>query len=360
MNLSKIKMAAVCAAMSIAATEAVAQDNAAAPVAPAAPQVDMAKIAENIEKLLTFIPKEVATTNCGITITGDDVKLILRPQLERLMLSGQQIPEDELANELKGFAYEMAENLAGMSLLRKEAEKKGFKKDIEGGKKRVEEIKKQAGAEQFATTLANMKMTEEDIVNKFAEGAQIDAFMESLNKIDDAEALDFYNKNQELFKELSASHILVKFPDGVDVTDEIKAQCLEKLKKAKAEIEGGKDFAEVAKSVSDCPSKEQGGDLGKFSPGQMVPEFEKALLALKAGQISEPVETQFGYHIIKAGEARVTPFEEVKAKIIESLKRQNGGKIFGELITKLKKESELKIALAKPVPKAPVQAQPAK
>jgi len=81
-----------------------------------------------------------------------------------------------------------------------------------------------------------------------------------------------------------ASHILIN--------DE------ETAKKLKKEVDGGADFAEVAKRNSICPSKENGGDLGEFGKGVMVKEFEEAAFSLEVGQVSEPIKTQFGYHLI--------------------------------------------------------------
>ncbi len=83
---------------------------------------------------------------------------------------------------------------------------------------------------------------------------------------------------------IRASHILVK--------DEKTAQ------KLKAEIDNGADFAKVAKKHSICPSAKDGGDLGFFGKGQMVPEFEEAAFALPLGVVSKPVRTEFGYHLI--------------------------------------------------------------
>jgi peptidyl-prolyl cis-trans isomerase C len=83
----------------------------------------------------------------------------------------------------------------------------------------------------------------------------------------------------------SARHILVKS----------KAEC-EDLKK---KIEGGSDFADMAKEHSDCPSGKQGGDLGEFSPGQMVREFDDVVFSAELGQVHGPVKTQFGYHLIE-------------------------------------------------------------
>jgi parvulin-like peptidyl-prolyl isomerase len=84
---------------------------------------------------------------------------------------------------------------------------------------------------------------------------------------------------------VKASHILV----------EKQSQALKVLEELKA----GADFRELAKKYSTCPSGKKGGDLGQFGRGQMAREFEQAAFALKTGQVSEPVKTQFGYHIIK-------------------------------------------------------------
>jgi peptidyl-prolyl cis-trans isomerase C len=90
--------------------------------------------------------------------------------------------------------------------------------------------------------------------------------------------------------EVRASHILVKTEgEAQNILNQIKT---------------GSDFAELAKAHSECPSKRKGGDLGYFSRGQMVKEFEEAAFGMQRGQVSEPVQTQFGYHIIKVTDSR--------------------------------------------------------
>lgn len=84
---------------------------------------------------------------------------------------------------------------------------------------------------------------------------------------------------------VKASHLLVKTE--------------EEAKRIKEEILNGKEFAKAAKEVSLCPSGQNGGDLGYFSKGQMVKEFEDAAFSMNVGEISDPIKTQFGYHLIK-------------------------------------------------------------
>ena len=94
-----------------------------------------------------------------------------------------------------------------------------------------------------------------------------------------------------------------------------------KCNELKAAIEGGADFAQLAKEHSTCPSNRDGGNLGSFGRGQMVPEFEQALLKLKEGEISGPVETQFGYHLIKSAGESTQPLAEVQPRITEFLEQ---------------------------------------
>lgn len=91
-------------------------------------------------------------------------------------------------------------------------------------------------------------------------------------------------KMNKEFTQVRASHLLVKTE--------------EEVKKLREEILAGKDFAEVVKEVSLCPSGAKGGDLGFFGRGQMVPEFDAAAFSLPVGQVSEPIKTQFGWHLL--------------------------------------------------------------
>lgn len=112
-------------------------------------------------------------------------------------------------------------------------------------------------------------------------------------------------------REFNASHILVE-------TEEEAAAIVE-------ELAAGADFAEVAREKSTGPSGPNGGELGWFGPGMMVPEFEAAVVALEPGTISEPVQTQFGWHIVKLNETRKKPaptLDEARDQIVEQIQQQ--------------------------------------
>lgn len=143
-------------------------------------------------------------------------------------------------------------------------------------------------------------------------------------EVTDAQVADFYKKNLANFKEkeqVKARHILIKVaPDApADAVEKARTEILEIAKKIKA----GADFAETAKKSSQGPSASMGGDLGWFGRGSMVKPFEEAAFALKPGEVSEPVRTQFGFHLIKTEEYkpnRTKELAEVKGGIEKGLR----------------------------------------
>ena len=161
---------------------------------------------------------------------------------------------------------------------------------------------KERGLENDEDFLMQLEMAKKEILIQTA----ISKIMADV-VVTDSEVEDYYKANENLFmnqQTVSAKHILVD-------TAEKAAEIME-------EIAAGKPFSDAAAEHSSCPSGTQGGDLGSFSRGQMVPEFEDVAFTMEIGKVSEPVQTQFGYHLIKV-EARSTgsvkPFDEVKDSI---------------------------------------------
>lgn len=139
------------------------------------------------------------------------------------------------------------------------------------------------------------------------------------------EVKKYFDEHPEEFEQqasVDAAHILI---GTKDIADPAQVAAKEKIaKELREEIvsKKGENFAEMAKLHSDCPSKAQGGDLGEFQAGQMVPEFEKAAFAQEVGAVGELVKTDFGYHIIKVNdrkEAKTLQFDEVKEKLTGDL-----------------------------------------
>lgn len=148
----------------------------------------------------------------------------------------------------------------------------------------------------------------------------------------DEQAEAYYNANTSLFTSkdlyLTASHILVKTE--------------EEAKEVKKELDAGKDFAKLASEKSIDPgSKDKGGELGSFKEGEMVAEFWEGAKALKIGEISEPIKSSFGYHIIKLTDRKepgLATFEEAKTQAEDSVVNQKYQEVIGELKKEIKVE----------------------
>jgi len=171
-----------------------------------------------------------------------------------------------------------------------------------------------------------MEQAEKDI--RF--NATMNRLMQDIS-VSDADAKTKYDENPDEYKEpetIGAKHILV---DDKAKADEIKAKLDNKEM----------TFAEAATEYSSCPSKENGGDLGTFGKGMMVAEFEEAAMASEVGTVTEPVETQFGFHIIEVyekNEAQVKDFDEVKDSIKESLLQEKQMEKYNALINDLREQ----------------------
>lgn len=157
-------------------------------------------------------------------------------------------------------------------------------------------------------------------------------------------------------KEVHARHILFRAPSG---DDKAAKEAEDKVKAVIVRLKKGEDFAKVAAEVTEDPSgKANGGDLGYFTKEQMVPEFSDAAFKLETGQISEPVKTQFGWHVIKVEDKRTKQapkFEDVKPQIENFVVR----KAQAELVTKLRADAKIE-RMDKPAKTEEKPAAPAK
>ncbi|PZQ11287.1 MAG: peptidylprolyl isomerase [Ancylobacter novellus] len=238
------------------------------PPAPPAGDAAAAPAAKEPEKLE---PSTVLATIDGAPITAGDVEIAS----EDLQQSMSSMSEDQRRDYALNY-------LIDLKLAAKQAEKDKLG-DSEAFKKRVAYLQERALMEELLQKEAKAAVTEDRLRKLYEDTA----------------------KNLKPEEEVRARHILVKTED--------------EAKKVEERLAKGEDFAKIANEVSQDPgSGKQGGDLGFFGRGQMVPAFEEAAFKLEPGKVSAPVKTQFGYHVIKLEEKRtrpVPPFEQVRPQI---------------------------------------------
>jgi len=163
----------------------------------------------------------------------------------------------------------------------------------------------------------------------------------------EADARTFYEGNPDQFAQgesVRASHILVMAKEEAD--EATKARARAKIEAVLKQARAGEDFAALAREHSDDGSKEQGGDLGYFERGRMVPPFDEAAFALEPGQMSDVVTTPFGYHIIKVVDKKpgeTVPYDAVKDKIIEYLNHQKRQQQIESFVQDARKRARIEV-----------------
>lgn len=243
--------------------------------------------------------------------------------------SSDKIVTSKAGDITKDEFYEQMKTQAGKQVLNNMVMEKvlikNYKVEDKEVDKKYDEMKKQYG-DQFDTLLKQQGIKEETL--KTGVRAQLAQEKAIEKTITDKELKENYKP------EIKTSHILVK--------DEATA------KKVKEELGQGKSFEELAKQYSeDTGSKEKGGDLGFFGPGKMVKEFEDAAYKLKKDEVSEPVKSQFGYHIIKVTDIKEPEksFEQSKADIKKEIvqKKAQDAEFMNELMMKEIKKADVKV-----------------
>jgi foldase protein PrsA len=223
--------------------------------------------------------------------------------------------------------------------------------------KREDELKANFPNGQWDDMLKARGLTEKDVHDALQEQMIIDQAVGKDIKITDAQVKQYFDKNHAAFDkpaQVRAKHILV--PD------------LKTAEKVEADLKAGKDFAAEAKQYSMDPgSKDKGGELGYFRRGQMVPAFDKAAFSLPVGQVSQPVKSPFGYHIIVVEErdpGQKATLENSKDKIVSLLRQQQEAPLIQPFLQDLQSKANIQIndprfAAAFPTPAAPASAAPA-
>ena len=291
----------------------------------------------------------VASIN-GTVITSREVER----EVDNFVMQRQGRFSPEQLQQMRPSLREQAlETLINRLLLLQEASRKKIQPDVN---KIDAEINMIAGRfdspDMFQKQLTIAGITEKDLRDQIEQKAIIDILLKDIiagvGVVTDAEINGFYKDNPENFKvpeQVHPSHILLKV--SPDDSPEVKEQKRLEIISLKDRIEKGAAFDQLARDHSECPSKEQGGDMGFFTRGKMVKPFEEAAFNLKVGDVSEIVETQFGFHLIKLVErkqAKTMLLAEVRDKISEHLKNQKEGQVVSSYLEELRKGAKIEYA----------------
>ena len=288
---------------------------------------------------------KVAIVN-GTVITGEEFNRELSPIKQRLSQHGQKISPEQL----EGIRNEILDNLINLELLFQESRNNVIKVEKEAVDSQMKLLKQKFSNDtEFKNFLSELNLSESALKLKIKKGIAIQKLIETQIadkiKISDEESKVFYDKNPDLFKQpeqIKASHILIKVEPGADEMK--KSEAKQKIKNIQQKLNKGEDFATLAKEFSEGPSKNNGGDLGYFQRGQMVKPFEDVAFALKTEEVSDIVETQFGYHIIKVIDKKpekTIAYENVKDDLAQHLKQEKTNQEVKIYIQKLREKSKI-------------------
>jgi peptidyl-prolyl cis-trans isomerase C len=289
--------------------------------------------------------QKVAVVN-GTIIKQAELDSETNRYLDRLQRTGRS-PNDLERSQIK---KQVLENLIARELLYQESQKKGIKVDQQEIDAQLSGLKGRFPNEaEFKNALSRNNLTEADLRSQFERDLAIKKLLDGQigDKIavSEKETRAYYDSNLETFKkpeQVRASHILIKVDPGADEAK--KAEARKKIESLQTKLKKGEDFGALAKEYSEGPSGPKGGDLGFFGRGQMVKPFEETAFAMKPGQVSDMVETNFGYHLIMVSDRTpegTIPYEEVKDRLQQFLKQQKVQEAIARYVETLKGKAKI-------------------
>jgi peptidyl-prolyl cis-trans isomerase C len=313
------------------------------------------QIAAVFALILVFLPamaqekqsseKNAALVN-GIAIPMEQYTKEVNIQVARVSQQGQKVSDDQMA-KLKN---DILNSLIEREILYQQSQKAGIQVTEQIVDDQLAAIKKRFPSEtEYKNALSKMNLSEDEVKVQINRGLSIKGLIDqqiaSKVVITDEESKAYYDKNPQMFEQpeqIKASHILIKVDAKAD--DATKAEARKKIEEVQQKLKDGGDFAALAKEYSEGPSSTKGGDLGYFRRGQMVKPFEEAALALKPNEVSEVVETRFGYHLIIVYDKKplqTLAYADVKDKISQRMKQEKIEKEAVQYVDKLKKGAKI-------------------
>ena len=291
------------------------------------------------------LPDVLARVN-GEAITKADLEQRIA-QME--MAAGQRVP-----TEKRDAIYRKAlDDLINVKLLRNEVTTRNFPADEKTVDEQMQKIRGQFPSdEEYRKALSSRGMTPETLRANMLDETRINKMMQAeaagATPVTDAEIREFFEKNPDKFKQpeaVRASHILIRVQPGDEAANK---KALAQIQSVHKQAKAGKDFGDLARKYSADGSAERGGDLNFFTKDAMVPEFSNAAFALKPGQISDIVQTSFGYHVIKLTERRPAgsiPLEQVTEQVRQHLTQTRQREKAEAFVKVLRSKSKIEVLI---------------
>lgn len=267
-----------------------------------------------------------------------------------LQFYSQHMPAEQLKAETDNLRAKAVEQAIGAKLLINEAERLEIKVPADRIEARIDSMVEQVGGrEVFEQRLKENNLSEDALRGNIEEGCKVDLLIEKLceglSDPTEAEMKEHFEANRKHYvqpERASAQHILIKPASDNDADRATAESRIEGIRK---EIEGGAKFEDLAAAHSECPSgKQNGGSLGWFGRGMMVPEFDEAVFSMNVGELSDIIETQFGFHVIfKTGEDEggEASFEESESKIRDLLRHDKRGRVIAAHVEELREKADI-------------------
>ncbi|TGU74086.1 peptidylprolyl isomerase [Geomonas terrae] len=285
-------------------------------------------------------PNEPIQKVNGSVITRGSVQRRLQLLLDRRGPVQPTGPE-----EIRLLRREALEQLIAAELLYQEARKSPVKNLDELVAQRIEQYRNRLPSDDaFARSLdeagLSLPILQQEVRKELVVSDFVDTRFGQKVSVSEDEALSFYEENREKFKtgsSVRASQILVAVKEPCGERD--KKEAMEKAEQLLQRVRQGENFGIIAQLQSDCASKVRGGDLGFFSRGDTNPRIEQVAFTLKPGEISNIVQTSYGYHILKLTEKRpprLETYDEARGEIFQLLKREKTMKLAAEHVAQLR------------------------
>ena len=294
--------------------------------------------------------EEKAAVVNGATITMEEFNGETLLVQRSVLGMGKPLTCAQIANIQK----EVVESLIRREILYQESRKAGIKIDNKDITKEIDAIKKQFLSDaEYKNELTRRNLSEDTLHSQLERGLLIQKYVEQQFlkkvKVTDADVMAYYESHLSALKQplqVRVIHILIQIDPKSE--DSRKQEARRKAEQILKDLKDGKDFKTIAREQSDGPTRTSGGDLGYIKKGQLEKQFESVIFNLKKDEISDVIETNYGFHLFKVTDRKpesILAYDNVKEQIKQLMLQEKAKKEADEYARKLREKSDVKILL---------------